>query len=327
MLTKPEDSASSAPPLALPLVLLQETIQRLMPGWDQAVADFQYLEGGYANANYLFSYSGERFVLRKPVSSALLSSQQGSHAQDVTSGLASEIQFRALLKNQARLPIAPLIAADVTRGEMITGFIEGPLLAEQPPLPDHATAYLRQLHTQLAHIPAAGRYDLASLIVHWLPQPPSWLRTYLRDGSDLRLLADGPLQCCHNDLNPWNIILNSEVPQTWTTLDWETATLANPIFDAVTLHQGLAAERANTEDGVGSRDVALDVATPQWPSLSEFCNQALALPASTALTNAALRSYWLREYAWAAAQLRQGNQNPAIAAQVSIAQQQLQLHL
>lgn len=323
MLTKPQESAT----LALPLASLQETVQRLMPAWDQAIEDVQYLEGGYANANYRFSYSGERFVLRKPIPATLLSSQQDTQAQTSAGGLTSEIRFRALLKKQATLPIAPLIAADVTCGEMITGFIDGRLLAEQKPSPEQACAYLSQLHEQLAHVPVSESYNLPSLISYWLPQPPPWLERYLEDHSDWQLLTDGPLQCCHNDLNPWNILLSSEQPQAWTTLDWETASLAHPVFDAVTLHQGIAAALAEIEVGAAAHEIGLNAATPEWPSLSEFCDLALAQPVSAELTKAALRSYWLREFAWAAAQLRQGSQNQAIAAQERLAQQQLQLHL
>ncbi len=311
-------NADSAAPATLPLVRLQETVQRLMPGWGAVVEGFHYLDGGYANANYLFRYANERFVLR---------SQPSDQPLEATNGLASEIQLRALLNGQANLSIAPLIAADVTLGEMITGFVDGPLLAKQPPLPREAAAYLRHLHEQLLPISAPAHYNLQSLIQRWLPQPPSWLHAYLRDGADQQRLSEGPLQCCHNDLNPWNIIRSCEQPQGWTTLDWETAATAHPIFDAVTLHQGIAAERAGAQARVVANGVALSHATPQWPSLAEFCDLALVVPVSAEQITAALRSYWLREYAWAAAQLRQGSQNPAIAAQERLAQHQLQLHL
>lgn len=311
MSTNPEGVLSSA----LPLDLLQSTVRRLQPGWRFAVEDFQYLDGGYTNANYRFSYQSEHFVLRMP---ALAVSQADGNAD----GLIAEIQFRRLAKQQGSLAIAPLVAADVTLGQMITRFVDGPLLAEQPPTAETATAYLRHLHEQLLHTPVTGHYNLSHLVNRWLPQPPAWLSTYLDEGADLQLLAQGPLQCCHNDLNPWNIIVNSEQPRSWTTLDWETANLAHPAFDAVTLHQGLAAERMDTTSGV-----ALNKATGDWPSLAEFCAKTLTTPVSAMVLVAALRTYWVREYAWAAAQIRQGNPNPAIAAQQRRAQQQLQMHL
>jgi hypothetical protein len=312
----------AVPSSALPFDLLRATVRRLKPGWRFAAENFQYLEGGYANANYRFSYQGEHFVLRIPVQATRQIQTEDPQADSSTDGLVTEIRFRSLAKQHGALAIAPLVAADVTHGQMITGFVDGPLLAEQPPVAEKAIAYLRHLHEQLVNIPRTDHYNLNQLISRWLPEPPVWLGAYLGEGADLQLLAQGPLQCCHNDLNPWNVIISSEQPQGWTTLDWETAMLAHPVFDAVTLHQGLAA--ATTD---GTNGVALDRATPNWPSLAEFCAKTLTKPVSPEVLQAALRTYWLREYAWAVAQLRQGNHNPAIAAQQRSAQQQLQMHL
>ncbi len=117
-------------------------------------------------------------------------------------------------------------------------------------------------------------------------------------------------------------MVRAEQPDAWTTLDWETAQQGHPVFDAVCLHQGLALELVDA-----SKPSPLDQPRPGWPGLAEFCAQALGEPVASALLQAAVRCFWLREYAWAQDQLRLGNDNPAIAAQCVQAEQQLRLHL
>jgi thiamine kinase-like enzyme len=103
---------------------------------------------------------------------------------------------------------------------------------------------------------------------------------------------------CHNDLNPWNILVT---PEGWKTLDWEFVGRNDPLFDLVALHQGLQ----------------LDINT--LPALA-----TAFLPSCSAkrLTRA-FAHFWLREWCWASYQLRQGNRREEIVEQEREAKQQL----
>ena len=87
---------------------------------------------------------------------------------------------------------------------------------------------------------------------------------------------------CHNDLNPWNIIVNSS---SWVTLDWESFGLNDPVFDVVTLCMGL-----------NSTDTVLK------DSVEQYCGN---LDPIRLFHN--LISFWLREWGWAKHQISKGN--------------------
>ena len=44
---------------------------------------------------------------------------------------------------------------------------------------------------------------------------------------------------CHNDLNPWNVIVSAADPGRWCTLDWEIAGDNDPLFDLICVSEGL----------------------------------------------------------------------------------------
>ena len=172
-----------------------ETILRLMPAWrTERIEQVIYLDGGYANDNYRFEYGGETFVVRI--------------VRDPANPRDAEMRY-------LELSVAPeVVAADPVRGDLITRWIEGTLLAEAPAEPNEAAMYLRQLH---ATIPSGiRRYDPAQVV-----------RDYVRDASvsgvavaALRRLDWSMTDTtgCHNDLNPWNVI---RCGQSWRTLTKE----------------------------------------------------------------------------------------------------------
>ena len=98
---------------------------------------------------------------------------------------------------------------------------------------------------------------------------------------------------CHNDLNPWNIIVNST---TWVTLDWESFGLNDPVFDVVTLCMGL-----NSTDKV-LKD-----------SVEQYCG---TLDPIRLFDN--LISFWLREWGWAKHQISMANKKNGIIDQERI---------
>ena len=265
---------------------LHDAVNRLCPGWPVAEIDtFEYLPGGYANDNYAFACDGERYVLRVPL--------QQPHRQ---SGFIDRKLEEAFYRDATDVRKVVLIAFDATTGTMISRWQDGVLLAHEPPALAELVPYLQNLHRQL---PRCTRdYD-----------PLAQAREYLATGTPepaIASLAAGlkwqPVAAagCHNDLNPWNIIraTNSD----WVTLDWEWFGNNDPLFDLVTLHQGLELEPA---------------------TLAPLAAQFLAEPAAAERLQVCFTAYWLREYAWAHAELYHGNDTPEIRQQLTVSKERL----
>ncbi len=245
-----------------------ETILRLIPAWRvQRIERVSYLEGGYANDNYRFEYGGEAFVVR------------------VVRGPArprnAEMRF-------LELGIAPrVVAADPVRGDLITRWIDGTLLAEVPAEPHEAATYLRELHDTVPR--GICRYDAIGVV-----------RDYARDAPVSRMAATALRRLdwsvtetagCHNDLNPWNVIRCRE---SWRTLDWEFAGDNDPLFDLVGLGYGM-------DYGEDAFDALVAGYYAERPSDMRLVETRIL--------------YQLREHAWAQRQMRMGNTRDEVAAQ------------
>ncbi|MFB3103525.1 MAG: phosphotransferase [Pseudomonadales bacterium] len=258
-----------------------EIVRRLMPDWDvPSDLAFDYLPGGYANANYRFSLGGKSYVLRAPAGSQPYVDWR---------------QERAFYLAAHRVATATLVALDVDNGAMITEWVSGCLLVDVPPDDDELLAYLRGLHGNLPQVDRC--YD-----------PIALSRTYLSGGLPhphaRRVMNSltwplGPMVTCHNDLNPWNVIRGEDG---WVTLDWEFFGANDPLFDLVTLHQGLQM----TDTGL--------------LALSEHY---LADRVSQERLNGCLAAFWLREYSWAFAHASQDNRREEIEIQMETAAEKL----
>jgi thiamine kinase-like enzyme len=262
---------------------LREALLELQPDWDPAgIGAFEYLSGGYSNENYRIHYRGESYVLRVP-----------ERARPFVDRAYEEAFYR---RTQAvRIPY--LIAFDRSTGNMLTRYEAGVLLTDAGESVTALAAYVTQLHSGL---PVSDRrYDPVALAREFLAvgSPPAWI-------SALAGRLDWQPQvvaCCHNDLNPWNVIRPPAGP--WVTLDWEWVGDNDPLFDLVTLHQGL-----------GMDDASLGELVRAW-SDDGMPPQRLT---------ACLTAFWLREYAWAHAELVHGNRRPEVAAQLETAAARLQ---
>ena len=237
----------------------------MLPEWSEdSLSRFKYLHGGFTNNNFVFErrYNNltKRYVLRSPM-------------------IAQPLQNRVnefSLYQSLRAGISPdLLAFDANSGAMITRYIEGQLLVDSPPghhEPDKLARYIKSLHRSL---PGTEKpYDLSGLMSAYVPKFNE------RDFPEIRKLEQDV--SCHNDLNPWNIVVTST---TWVTLDWESFGLNDPVFDVVTLCMGLNLTDKALKDSVEQYCGTMD---PKRLHDNQLC-------------------FWLREWGWAKYQVSKGN--------------------
>ena len=298
---------------------IESAMALLCPQWRWSdVAIEGYLSGGYRNRNYRLIYSGERFVLRI---AELPSAMNFALERDRLMALA-EVLPRS--KHSLELNYAPLVAAHTGRGLLLTRWIDAPLLAETAGVSAETLGtYLVLLHQSLSDLPASqietsadGSPDSKrhnSTIDE--PAQPGALDVHIRKdlalacGSASRadeLLQNLPVSAhenvlCHLDLNPWNLLTDGKK---WVTLDWETLSAADPLFDLVALCDGY----------VRARDLNHRKESFTSSALKTYSRIAQRSFADDALAEARVVYQW-REYAWAASQIVQGNSRDEIVAQ------------
>ena len=107
---------------------------------------------------------------------------------------------------------------------------------------------------------------------------------------------------CHNDLNPWNILVT---PNGWVTLDWEFVGQNDGMFDLLSLHQGLALE------------------VESLPVLASNWAQDTGTDCSGERLTRAFGQFWLREWGWATFQMNAGNRRDEVLAQAATAETKL----
>ncbi|MEM9624434.1 MAG: phosphotransferase, partial [Pseudomonadota bacterium] len=195
-------------------------------------------------------------------------------------------------------------AIDAATGVMITPWVEGQLLTEAwtDLQPEHLLHYVSNQHRQL---PDPGRdYQVGE--IYRLQNTPRSISA--NNGPLIAPPVPTPehlRQPCHNDLNPWNVLIT---PQGWITLDWEFVGNNDPLFDLVNLHQGL------------------ELPLAELPELTvAYLDRMDAPPATPERLHHVIYSFWYRELRWAQRQLSQGNDRPEIQDQVVLATQRLSL--
>lgn len=276
---------------------LRDRIWAAVPDWHaDKIGEFQFLSGGYSNANFAFSRrtSGvkERYVLRMP-----------QRNQPYVNRVAETQWYQRL---PSSIGIQPLVL-DIQTGLMISPWVDGVLLVdtfEQHFNPDDLLNYLTKLHRALPvtyrqyHVPSL----LSDLVGDEIPPNAITAACFMEDGTNTDQVSPIRLTSCHNDLNPWNILVTESG---WITLDWEFAGTNDPLFDLVCLHQGL-----NLSDKL-LPEMAAALVSSVIPDLIPD----IELPR----LNTALEHFWLREWAWATFQQRSGNTRSEVAEQIATA--------
>ena len=268
---------------------ISDALARLCPDWDpHDVGQVDYLEGGYSNDNYALEYEGRRYVLRLP-----------GLRQPYVDPRREADWYKAL---PGTVLTARPAAIDIETGEMLSPWLEGELLVDvwpgaadgearaDPGRLAQAASYLRHLHTSLPSAPTP--YPLDDLVAELTadsPQP--------RSNTKSLAASEVPLRPCHNDLNPWNIIVG---PEGWATLDWEMVGGNDPLFDVVNLYEGLCLPRA------GLSDFALRYLGTSPDDLDRRLTRNLI-------------AFWTRERGWAIFQRDRGNTRTEVLAQIETA--------
>ena len=286
-------------PLLSSLVGLSETelcemIYSLVPDWrGDALEDFDFLSGGYSNANVVFTHRGgqrrARYVLRIPV-----------RAQPYVNRAAESVWYRGLPESVGVRPIA----LDVATGLMVTAWVDGELLVDvfaDRFVQGDLLAYLHTLHSALPAV--AQRYCVPTLLPAFV-EPNAQSQTLLGSLPPAFTQQLQPAQSitCHNDLNPWNILVTQHG---WVTLDWEFVGQNDGLFDLVSLHQGLG----------------LDV--DSLPNLASRWARDWAPDYTSERLTRAFGHFWLREWAWATFQMNAGNRRAEVSEQAAVAEAML----
>mgnify|MGYP001998004914 CR=1 FL=1 len=252
----------------------------LMSDWDsEELSQFEFMSGGFSNDNYSFCRTAggrqEKYVLRIP------------RVKQPFVDRTEEIKVYQAVSNSLG---AKLIAFDADSGRMITQWLEGYVLADVPQdrySDQHLIDYVKSLQSRL---PATNRqYDVRELAQLLSPNNNLYIPA---------VAADVELVPCHNDLNPWNVIVSADG---WKTLDWEFFGLNDPLFDLVALHQSLELPDAR---------------------LSSLAGEFLEQENEQRLVDN-LRRFWSREHAWADYQIRAGNDREGIRQQWVLSQEKL----
>ena len=248
------------------LAAVRRVLKRLRPTWNvDQVADVRFQTGGYSNQNYRLLYENEAYVLRI-----------NQHRQP---GTDYAHEARWLVDLPAGLG-PELVAYEEATGCMLTRCVEGELLIDYFARIGGTPAFFQQIDAYAAHLhstlPATSRrYDLAQLASQYLGVQPRDLPWSQPPASRTAT--------CHNDLNPWNIVVGVDG---WTTLDWEFVGSNDPVFDRITLLAGL---------GLAPEAVLDQLQDPR--------------------AHALLVSFYWRELAWAYYQVSQGNKRQEILQQ------------
>lgn len=300
------------------LSLVQDALSKLCPDWQQEEASVEhFLSGGYRNQNYRVRYQDDHYVLRL----AERASGNGLSFKREHQRLKSLAQiFPARLSNLS-VTVAPVVAAAPQHGLLLTRWCKEPLLADtQGVTAESLGEYLALLHKSLAQLPSEV---IASAEDSHADGPNAFsplghiVKDLISAGASEQhartLLCDlqtpsHPQTVCHLDLNPWNLLVQES---SWVTLDWETLCLADPAFDLAALCDGYLRSQALEEDQQDFGNCALHAynrACETWQA-HEFT------PYTQANLQSARQLFQWREYAWAAAQLSQGNNRAEIVEQ------------
>jgi aminoglycoside phosphotransferase (APT) family kinase protein len=261
-------------------------LKRLLPRVRTQRMRTEFLPGGYTNRNFRLRIADQDLVLRIVNPAHTMPGVDRARERAVLKGAAKEVGPR-------------LEAFALPEGHMLTRFVGGkPLDAARPP-PARLASYLARLHATLGRLPTAYALDevlrgyVALAQEHGSPVTASVARAVERFSWRPALVVP-----CHNDLNPWNVIVTGDDPTKWVTLDWEVAGMGDPWFDLIVMIEGIALPAA--DERIVIEGYAIETGR-RAPDESDWARLR--------------RAFLLREHLWAHAQCALGNRRDEIALQ------------
>ncbi len=232
--------------LAIDTRALADWIDDRLPGFDRDFSVRKF-KGGQSNPTYCLSTPAGPYVLRRRPPGI---GATGAHAVD------REFKVLCALKNAGLpIPCAYFFCDDpaVIGSEFyLVEFVEGRVFwnAELPELnPAERGRFVDEMNSSLAglhtvDVAAVGLNDLGRREGYTRRNFERWWKTYnaskLIDVPDMdwlagalreRLPASEPLALIHGDFGIYNIIAHPVQPTIRAILDWEMATLGNPLVD------------------------------------------------------------------------------------------------
>ena len=263
---------------------LEEFLSRRVDGFAGPLAIRQF-KGGQSNPTYLLQTPSRSYVLRRKPPGKLLPS---AHAVD------REYRVIAALRAQG-FPVAEpiLYSADETivgTAFYVMGYVHGRVFWE-PHMPDsnaaERTGIYDAMNATLARLhsfePAAiGLGDFGRGENYVARQVERWSKQYrasqtetieemerLMDWLPGHLPPAGPVRLVHGDYRLDNMIIAEDAPKILAVLDWELATLGDPLADFTYHLMQWHMPRSDALAGTGSI-AGIDLKALGIPSLAEY---------------------------------------------------------
>lgn len=273
-----------AAPLAFDAGKLADYLKSTVPGFAGPLAVRQF-KGGQSNPTYLLETPGRSYVLRRKPPGTLLPS---AHAVD------REYRVMTALV-RAGFPVPKTLVLCEDPGVIGTAFyvmvkVEGRIFWE-PSMPGAAPGERRAVYGAMnAALAALHRLDPAALGLADFGRPDGyvarqvarWSKQYKASQTETiaemdRLIEwlpgalprENPARIVHGDFRLDNLILAPDRPQVAAVLDWELATLGDPVAD-FTYHL-MQWMMPSSEDGSGIGTlVGLDLGALGIPALDDY---------------------------------------------------------
>ena len=275
----------------------REILAALLGDPEVVVTDAAFLDQGWTNLNYRVSVTGHELALRICTAP--------NAREGVPPGNLSP-QKRAAMRRRRELEtlcgpaqdLAPeVLGYQLPQGHLLTRFVPGPMLADAPPEPAALAELAVRLHTSLGDL--GRRYDPHHQIETNLARVRDAGYRVAPDAlaavENLKLDIDATIGC-HNDFNPWNVVRGAD---RWYVFDWETAGNNDPLFDLVTMFEGLAW-----------------AASARWETLAHYGELTGRAPPSADRLRQFTLLFQLGSYAWAHAECCAGNDSAELQTQV-----------
>ena len=236
----------------------------------------KYLPSGWSNENFKIKVDGQICALRLTA--------------DDSKDIETEVRY---LKGS----YAPdVLAYDKARKYLITHWMDGWVPQDTPLDPRDAALYLQSLHAQ---VPMGIRtYDARVKTM-------TMYRSGKATAEDVAMFLEINWKpraaiACHNDLNPWNLLVTREGIK---TLDWEMAGDNDPLYDLCGLTYGQRYSDEQTEE-------CANVYLGQQVDVSYLIDTRI--------------SYLCRENAWAMSQVQIGNTRDEVTNQIIISREEME---